>query len=369
MRSHRCSAALFAGLLTLASVRAIHPQSVPTKSSWWRAAPVITAWPRAFRVTAIVDRALLVFHVVSDTPFVSATARGVSELAIFEAGEGSPRAGADLIKRGDTLRIRVGGLERATTYYLALVVRRAGADSATGTDEVEFFTVLTVPRQVARVFIAPSVHRRVGYLVYLPDTVYVDPLAKAPLLVFLHGAHEKGNGESTLYRVLKHGPPHLIAAGLDFPFIVISPQLPSSERAWSTALIDDVVAGARAAFPVDSTRIYLTGLSDVGDASWRYAMTRPERVAAIVPIAAEGDTAGICRMRDVAVWAFHGERDQDEEIARHRALVNAYNACLPAPREEARLTVFPGASHNVWKGIYDGSAGYDIYAWLLSHHR
>lgn len=52
-----------------------------------------------------------------------------------------------------------------------------------------------------------------------------------------------------------------------------------------------------------------------------------------------------------------------------RALVDGYNACQPAPVEAARLTVYPRASHNVWTGTYDGSAGYDIYAWLLAHHR
>lgn len=224
-------------------------------------------------------------------------------------------------------------------------------------------------RQTAHQFVAASIGRRVGELVYLPDTVLADRSVRLPLLVFLHGAYERGDGDQTLGKVLKHGPPNLIAAGRDFPFLVVTPQLPTVLKKWPLPLIADVIADARRRWPVDSSRIYLTGLSDGGDASWGYAMEHPDEIAAIVPIASTGKPEGICRMRGVAVWAFHGEKDTDEKLSYAERMVDAYNACVPAAAEPARLTVFPGATHNVWGRTYDGSAGYDIYGWLLTHHR
>jgi hypothetical protein len=74
-------------------------------------------------------------------------------------------------------------------------------------------------------------------------------------------------------------------------------------------------------------------------------------------------------MLGVAVWAFHGEDDRDEQLDDERRLVDALNRCQPPPAEPARLTVYGGAGHEVWSRTYDGSGGHDIYAWLLAHHR
>jgi predicted peptidase len=209
----------------------------------------------------------------------------------------------------------------------------------------------------------------VGYLLQLPPDYDRQPLGQLPLLVFLHGVGERGNGTTELNRVLKFGPPRVIQAGRSLPFIVISPQLPVSEKKWPIALIDEVIAEARRQYRVDSLRIYLTGLSDGGDAAWAYAIARPDVPAAIVPMASTGSAEGICAMRGVAVWAFHGERDRDTPLAREAGLVRALNACRPPPAEPARLTVYQGGGHLVWSRTYDGSAGVDIYGWLLAHHR
>ncbi len=151
--------------------------------------------------------------------------------------------------------------------------------------------------------------------------------------------------------------------------IVISPQLPADQKHWPVALIDEVIAAASQAYRVDSTRIYITGLSTGAEGAWAYAIARPHVVAAIVPISGTGSPRGICVMREVAVWAFHGELDRDEPLGHEARLVDALNACQPPPGEPARLTVYPDAGHEVWSRTYDGSGGYDIYGWLLAHHR
>jgi predicted peptidase len=213
-------------------------------------------------------------------------------------------------------------------------------------------------------FQSAALGTRVDYYSYRPAAP-----APYPLLIFLHGAGERGAGDSALHRVTKWGPPKLIHAGRDFPMMVLAPQLPPSRKRWPVELIDELIAEARSQFPIDSSRIYLTGLSDGGDASWAYAMARPGVVAAIVPIAGGGDTVGICAMREVAVWAFHGEHDKAEPLDHELRPVDALNACNPPPAEPARITVYRGAGHEVWSRTYDGTAGHDMYAWLLEHRR
>jgi predicted peptidase len=224
-------------------------------------------------------------------------------------------------------------------------------------------------RQAALQFASPSLRVTVGYYLYYPAAYAQDSTARFPLLLFLHGIGERGNGVSELSRVLKFGPPRMIERGRDFPFLVLTPQLPSSADHWPVSLIDEVLDQARQTLRVDTTRIYLTGLSDGGDASWNYAMARPDIPAAIVPIASEASPASICAMRPVAVWAFHGELDRDTKLSLESRLVDGLNACDPPPPEPARLTIYRGAGHLVWTRAYEGEGGIDIYGWLLQHHR
>ena len=122
------------------------------------------------------------------------------------------------------------------------------------------------------------------YLLYLPDD-YKKPDRKWPLLLFLHGAGERG---AELDSVKIHGPPRMIAEGHDFPFIVVSPQCPADE--WWTedvlvALLDELVETLR----IDEDRIYVTGLSMGGYGTWALAEAIPDRLAAIVPICGGGN--------------------------------------------------------------------------------
>ena len=92
------------------------------------------------------------------------------------------------------------------------------------------------------------------YLLYLPKD-YAEK-ESWPLLLFLHGSGESGDN---LERVKVHGPPKLIAAGKEFPLIVVSPQCSGSRRGWKphelSALLDEIVEK----YKVDKERIYLPG--------------------------------------------------------------------------------------------------------------
>ena len=122
-----------------------------------------------------------------------------------------------------------------------------------------------------------------GYLLSLPKDY--ETKESWPLVLFLHGSGERGDD---LELVKKHGPPKLIGEGKEFPFIVVSPQCPGSQS-WRaielTALLDEVTRTQK----VDQDRIYVTGLSMGGFATWELAAFAPTRFAAIAPICGGGD--------------------------------------------------------------------------------
>ena len=124
-------------------------------------------------------------------------------------------------------------------------------------------------------------------------------------MIFLHGSGERG---SDLDQVKIHGPPKIADRDPAFPFVVVSPQLPA-EQEWDLAKLGALLDHNIRTLRIDPARIYLTGLSRGGHATWRWAAAEPWRFAAIAPVAGRGDPAGGCALKAMPVWAFHGDRD------------------------------------------------------------
>lgn len=197
------------------------------------------------------------------------------------------------------------------------------------------------------------------YLTYLPLDYDKDPAEKWPLVLFLHGAGECG---TDLDKVKVHGPPKLIAQGKQFPFIVVSPQCPSTKDWWSVdplvALLDEVEKTYR----VDLDRVYLTGLSMGGYGTWSLACAHPERFAAIAPICGGGLPRLAPNLKGLGIWVFHGAQDPTVNLSESQEMVDALNAA----GIEVRFTVYPNAGHDSWTETYDNP---ELYKWLLSHKR
>jgi predicted peptidase len=206
---------------------------------------------------------------------------------------------------------------------------------------------------------------KVEYLLYLPDTYGKDPQQKWPLILFLHGSGEQGK-DLELLRLCEF--PKLLDQQTDFPFIVVSPLLPlEANRWWSdridalTVLLDQI----QAAYAVDATRTYVTGLSAGGFGTWEFALRYPKRFAAIVPIAG-GYRYGsdllpenICDLKDVSVWAFHGAQDNIVLPSQTEIMVDTLQAC----GGEVRFTLYSEANHeDSWRLAY---ADPELYEWLL----
>jgi predicted peptidase len=208
---------------------------------------------------------------------------------------------------------------------------------------------------------------KANYLLFLPAQYKKGSSTRWPLLLFLHGAGERG---TNIWKVAAHGPPKLVKNTPDFPFIVVSPQCPTGER-WSAnilnALLDDVTRRYR----VDTNRVYLTGLSMGGYGTWKLALAHPQRFAAIVPICGGGETIDVllagrrraAALKTMGIWAFHGAKDPVVPLEESERMANALKR---AGCTNVQLTVYPDATHDSWTETYNNPKLYD---WLLAHRR
>ncbi len=212
-----------------------------------------------------------------------------------------------------------------------------------------------------------KVSARVNYLLFLPKEYDPKGTKRWPLILFLHGAGERG---TNTWKVAVHGPPKYVAQHPEFPFIVVSPQCPE-RQVWSRdvllGLLDDVVAQ----YAVDAHRVYLTGLSMGGFGTWDLGLAHPERFAAIVPICGGGQVISVllashdkaAALKTLGIWAFHGGKDPVVPLEESQRMVDAVKK---AGVEDVHLTVYPDAGHNSWTETYNNPKLYD---WLLKHER
>lgn len=194
------------------------------------------------------------------------------------------------------------------------------------------------------------------YLCLVPRAYHDEPERLWPLLLFLHGAGERGEDLAVLKR---NGPPRVATGDPDFPFVVVAPQCRRGEG-WQPrrvkALLDEVAAELR----LDLDRLYLTGLSMGGYGTWYTLAMYPDIFAAAAPICGGGDPDHAPRLRSVPIWTFHGALDDVVPLSETRRMVQA----VEAAGGDVRFTVYPDADHDSWTRTYDDPALYD---WLLSH--
>ncbi len=205
------------------------------------------------------------------------------------------------------------------------------------------------------------------YLLFLPDGYGADATKRWPLILFLHGAGERG---TNVWLVAKHGPPKIDTTMSDFPFIVVSPQCPTG-KIWSNDLLLALLDEIEAKYKVDTHRIYLTGLSMGGFGTWSLGLTYPERFAAIAPICGGGDyiTPFLAEgekktaMDSLGVWAFHGGKDPVVPLEESQSMVDTLKK---VGVKEVKFTVYPEALHDSWTQTYTNQ---ELFAWFLQHSR
>ena len=206
---------------------------------------------------------------------------------------------------------------------------------------------------------------KLHYWLYLPDDYEPGESGASsnngpsPLMIFLHGRGECGDD---LKLVKKWGPPKLVETNdSSFPFVLVSPQCPKPR--WDTKALKQLIDTVIARHNVDQDRIYITGLSMGGFATWQLATEHPDFFAAAIPICGGGKRTDAAKLTSLPIWAFHGDADRVIPVAASKTMIEAIKK---AGGENAKLTVYPKVGHNSWTQTY---ANPEIYKWLLEHRR
>lgn len=204
------------------------------------------------------------------------------------------------------------------------------------------------------------------------------PGRKYPVILFLHGAGERGNDNTA---TLKHAAKEFLnpERRAKYPAYVIIPQCPTdkkwSEVDWSKEsselpekasesmqsvkeLLDDMIENAG----VDRYRIYITGLSMGGYGTWDAIARYPDFFAAAAPICGGGDPKTVARFQSLPIWCFHGAKDSIVKVGRSREMVEA----LKAAGATVKYTEYPDAEHDSWTATY---ANPELYEWLFAQRR
>lgn len=204
----------------------------------------------------------------------------------------------------------------------------------------------------------------------------VDEGKKYPLVIFLHGAGERGTDNE---KQLIHGVPQFVANREKYPCFLVAPQCPDGKKwvevDWSAdshtqpkepgevgkltlALIDKSIKE----LPVDPKRVYLTGLSMGGYGTWDILARRPDLFAAAAPVCGGADEATAAKIKDIPIWVFHGAKDTAVKPARSRNMV----AALEKAGGKPKYTEYPDVGHNSWDLAYRDP---EFFKWLFAQRK
>lgn len=221
----------------------------------------------------------------------------------------------------------------------------------------------------AKKFFDTQSGKNLPYRIFVPENY--SSKNKYPILLMLHGAGERGNDNSTQLANFKNA---FQTAG-DFlsQSIVIFPQCPAngwwnieeysenytSENGWLGVVVR-LLKKVQTTYSCDSNRIYVTGLSMGGMATWDLLTHYPEIFAAGVPVCGSGDTSLAYRLTKIPIWAYHGTADTTVSFYGSESM---YNAVLNAGGSMIELKALDGVGHNAWSYAYGDR---EMFCWLFA---
>lgn len=178
-----------------------------------------------------------------------------------------------------------------------------------------------------------------------------------PLLIFLHGRSLCG---SDLNRVKRYGAIDAVTRGRYIDSYIIAPQNPGG--AWSPQKIMNIVEWAQRHYNVDSTRIYVYGMSLGGFGTIDFAATYPDKVACAMALCGGGTVKDLSGLSRVPLWIVHGTADKAVPVSASDKVV----ASIRATGDDSRLiyTRMPGVDHGRLARIFYMLQTYD---WMFSH--
>lgn len=195
------------------------------------------------------------------------------------------------------------------------------------------------------------------FLLNLPND-YNEGGEKQPILVFLHGRSLSGNN---LERVKRYGVLYAMNRGKDVPAIVVAPQ---TNNGWDPDAVMEVIDYIIENYNVDSSRVYICGMSMGGYGTMDVAGKYPDRIAAAVAICGGGTTSYACNLTKVPVWIQHGSADRAVSASESKKIYNAIKQCNPSA--DATLTIIKGGTHGSVERLFHQDK---IYEWMFSYRK
>lgn len=229
----------------------------------------------------------------------------------------------------------------------------------------------------ARVF-TNSDGQKLNYRLMVPQGYSPNAETKYPLVLFLHGAGERGDDNS---KQLVHAAKDFasVATRAKYPAFVVFPQCPDgkrwvevewtadshelpSEESISLKLTRELLKSLQHEFRVDEKRMYATGLSMGGFGVWDLISRTPDLFAAAAPVCGGGDEHVADRLANLPIWTFHGDKDTVVKVQRSRNMIAAIEKAGGKPK----YTEYPGVGHNSWTQTY---ADPKLMEWLFAQSR
>lgn len=199
------------------------------------------------------------------------------------------------------------------------------------------------------------------YAIYVPPQYNDDPAHKWPVLISLHGSGECG--KDGIKQTSVGLPRHISRHPKNFPFITVMPQAHTlwfrGDDALAVWTILDAVLNE---YRTDSDRIYITGFSMGGFATWELTMIRPDVFAAAVPICGVGNKTFVSNLRNLPIWAFHGRLDPNVPVKGSREPIQELRRLGANPK----YTEYPTLKHLSWDRSYSSK---ELWRWLLKQRR
>jgi predicted peptidase len=191
----------------------------------------------------------------------------------------------------------------------------------------------------------------------------VNPLSKEnfPLVIFLHGAGERGRDNEIHIK-------HIMDLFLDpkyrakYACYVLAPQCPKGKY-WAdynkdgslsekpsrlTEMVVELIEKVSKEFAIDKSRIYITGVSMGGYGTWDLLARYPNKFAAAIPICGGGDEKTASKIKNIPIWAFHGAKDDIVKPHQSRSMIKAIQTEGGLPG----YTEYPDVEHNSWVQAY-----------------
>ena len=212
----------------------------------------------------------------------------------------------------------------------------------------------TVPDRVGVQNLPCSVHYPAGRM----------PTTGWPVILFLHGADERGS-DGTRQTTVGMGPA-LTRYAWRYPAIVVMPQCPQDIQ-WSPPVLEGALAALDAVLEsarVDERRVYLSGISMGVFGEFALAAQYPQRFAALAPVCGWGDPFTMSRpLARMPMWVFHGADDDIVPVTFSREMVAAIRG---VGNDHVRYTEYRSVRHDSWDLAY---ADPEFAAWLMRQRR